>query len=193
MLESKLIKCNKSKSLQIRNDLDAKCTACINSKNLQRGYKSIHPNDITGLTIDDVAIIIEIRTGSFDIKITQSFKYSDTICRMCNQHEENIKHVFECSTFNNENYDILTKWDIINIGYLDFFTCGDVKAWRRRALKGKLVQRALRNMVVNQHIYVDLSDEAMESLLEEERTQSHTLLEEDGAESEANQNPNTKL
>ena len=68
----------------------------------------------------------------------------------------------KCEYFIDENIGILTKWDIVNIGQEDFFICGDKRAWKKRALKAKLIKRALKNIGVSNQAHVDLSQETME-------------------------------
>jgi hypothetical protein len=40
--------------------------------------------------------LFTIRVKTFNIKVWRKFKYSDTLCRLCNHHEETYEHVWAC-------------------------------------------------------------------------------------------------
>ena len=40
--------------------------------------------------------LFTIRVKTFDIKVWRKFKYSDTLCRLCEEHEETYEHVWTC-------------------------------------------------------------------------------------------------
>ena len=76
---------------------------------------------------------------------------------MCNVEEESIKHIFVCDAFKINKNDLLKKWKLDDIIVDDFFKCGDQRTWKKRALKAKLIKRALQNQETRLHDGNDLS------------------------------------